>query len=332
MRKRISAALVSSVVLSLFAIVIDASDNYTVNHGANLAITAHTACRNVVNSSATGTSVYVPTETDAEWQSFYTNPPAGVTAGACSCTLPWGDTLSEGQSATAYQSPSVSSGSCVSQARSCMNGALSGTYEHESCYVNLTVTAGTNKNLCTIAGNPTVAGHYRFTIASGIVIYSGSTASPALTTGTCWRTGSTIIIINNGRIYGMGGNGSAGSNAPTAAGAGGNAMTLSYPVTIDNTNGYIFGGGGGGGGGSRGYNAYAAAGGGGGASGTTASSGGAGQSTLQRTGQAGGAGNTSGAGAGGAGGAAGKAIDTNGHAVTWLDGNTSARVKGAVSN
>jgi hypothetical protein len=326
MSKKISAAFTSAVILSLFAMVIDASDNYTVNHGANTNITAHTECRKVTNNSATGASVYVPTQTSPEWQSFRTSPPAGVTL--------------------------------------------------DDCVIDVAVTAGTNHNLCTLAGNPTTAGNYTFTIPSGAIIYSGSTGSPALTTGTCWVSGSTITIVNNGRIYGKGGNGSAGATTPGTAGAGGNAMSLSYPVSIDNTNGYIFGGGGGGGGGSRGYNAYAAAGGGGGgASGPSASSGGAGQNTLMEDGSAGASGTTSGGGAGGAGGtygqhtggrggsggtwgaagargaegtthstmvydpapggaggAAGKAIDTNGHAVTWIAGNNTTRVKGAVSN
>lgn len=61
----------------------DASDNYTVNHGANLNITAHTECRKVTNGSATNASVYVPTQTSPEWQSFYTNPPTGITVGPC---------------------------------------------------------------------------------------------------------------------------------------------------------------------------------------------------------------------------------------------------------
>lgn len=61
MHNRLSAALTSIVVLSLFAIVIDASDNYTVNNAASLDITAHTVCRDVTNNSATGASVYVPT-------------------------------------------------------------------------------------------------------------------------------------------------------------------------------------------------------------------------------------------------------------------------------
>lgn len=109
----------------------DASDNYTVNHGANLNITAHTECRKVTNASATNASVYVPTRTAAEWQSFRDKPPVGVTATSCGCTLPWGGTLAEGASVTAYQKSSANT--CRSEVRKCTNGVLSGSYQYASC-------------------------------------------------------------------------------------------------------------------------------------------------------------------------------------------------------
>jgi len=53
-----------------------------------------------------------------------------------SCSLPWGGTITHGQSVTAYQSSSVPYGnSCVSQTRSCDNGSLSGSYTYASCSV-----------------------------------------------------------------------------------------------------------------------------------------------------------------------------------------------------
>lgn len=51
MRERLQAGLSIVVVLVLFAIVIDASDNYTVNKGANQNITAHTICSKVTNNT-----------------------------------------------------------------------------------------------------------------------------------------------------------------------------------------------------------------------------------------------------------------------------------------
>lgn len=314
MHKKLSTALVSVVILSFFAVVIDASDNYTVDHGANLNITAHTVCNKVTNNSATSASIYVPTQTDPEWESFYTNPPAGVTIGSCS--------------------------------------------------INVTVTAGANRNLCTLAGNPTTPGEYVFTINAGTIINSGSTGSAALTTGTCWRAGSKVTVVNNGRIYGRGGDGGdEGQSRSTPPGnpgaAGGHAVSLSYPVSIDNTNGYIFGGGGGGGGGrtgAQGKTGNSRGGGGGGGQGSVNSAGGCrvgdcggagtanapgagGQANSSGTGENGGSGGAWGQAGqrapgsdAGAGGAAGKAIDTNGHAVTWIAGNNTTRVKGAVSN
>lgn len=74
------------VFFAVSTALIDASDNYTVNHGANSNITAHATCGRVANNSATGASVYVPTQTSPEWQSFRTNPPAGVSITSCACT------------------------------------------------------------------------------------------------------------------------------------------------------------------------------------------------------------------------------------------------------
>lgn len=73
------------VLLILFggAAVVIASDSFTVNYGTNSTITAFSTCKKVTNNSATGLSVYVPTQTSAEWTSFQTNPPTGVVLGSC---------------------------------------------------------------------------------------------------------------------------------------------------------------------------------------------------------------------------------------------------------
>lgn len=97
---------------------------------------------------------------------------------------------------------------------------------------------------------------FTITINAGVYVYSNSTSIPAFDTGTSWPTGSTITIINNGYIVGCAGSGRpAGSyNQPTGGtGTGGNALNLGWAVSINNSNGYIYGGGGGGGagGGSR---------------------------------------------------------------------------------
>jgi len=122
------------------------------------------------------------------------------------------------------------------------------------------------------------------TIAAGVVVGSASTGAAAMTIAN-FPAGAALRLINLGRIQGAGGAG--GGSASTGA-AGGPALAVTGPVTIDNASGQIWGGGGGGGGG-RTYqmNQYpwtAIAGGtGGGGAGTgagvpggTASSGGAG--------------------------------------------------------
>jgi hypothetical protein len=220
-----------------------------------------------------------------------------------------------------------------------------------------TTNITTGGNIHTLMGSPAAAGVYRFIINSGVSISSNSTGTPGLQTGT-FPAGSTLIIVNNGTIYGMGGaGGSQNGGSPTNAGAGGHAMSLALNVTIDNTSGNIFGGGGGGGVGGNANtgcgNEYGG-GGGGGATGLTNSSGGAGYFSgggSQGTSSGGGAGGSHPVygwpgGAGGAhgaagssgsgpsarsGGAAGKAINLNGFSVTWLGGNNGTQLKGATS-
>lgn len=236
---------------------------------------------------------------------------------------------------------------------------------------NFTVSSDTqNVNLYVLAGSPASPGTYTITINPGVTVSSASTANAALTTGV-WPAGSIVKLINNGNIYGRGGAGGGGSSGAWnstagAGGAGGPAMSIDYDVTVDNTNGNIFGGGGGGGGGGGtsnqvSYQIYTiGGGGGGGGQGAVASNGGAGGDGNYADGNAGGSGTASGAGSGGAaymatygwsyaggsggtwatagssgsygggGGAAGRAINVNGHTITWLGGNNANQVKGAV--
>lgn len=167
------------------------------------------------------------------------------------------------------------------------------------------------------------------TINSGVYVWSASTSTAAFATGSLVAE-SVISIINNGYIIGRGGNG-GNSNpvdtfgvTPPAAGAGGNAINLNYPVSITN-NSYIAGGGGGGRGG------YSAGGGGaGGGIGGTAVIG-----ALSQTGGAGGAPGsagsngsniTSGSYRKGSGGGGGRIIPGTGGAGG--DGNTAASMYG----
>lgn len=100
------------------------------------------------------------------------------------------------------------------------------------------------------------------TINSGITIGATSSVSPALDIGQ-FPSGTTISVVNNGNIYGVGGtNGSGGTvygaavgaaGGATNGGSGGDAIKADYlnqTVTITN-NGVVYAGGGGGGGGGK---------------------------------------------------------------------------------
>ena len=102
------------------------------------------------------------------------------------------------------------------------------------------------------------------TVNSGIVLSANSTNQYGYDTGTTFPAGSTLALVNNGFVIGMGG---AGGDPQTAGSAGGPALRAQAALSVTN-NGTIGGGGGGGGGG--GYTNYYT--GGGGRSGRTNSS------------------------------------------------------------
>ena len=210
------------------------------------------------------------------------------------------------------------------------------------------------------------------TINDGITVSDNASSSAAFDTGA-WPANTTIVLVNNGFIYGSGGNAQAGAKG----GGGGDAMRCSsngLAVQIDNTNGNIFGGGGGGGaGGKGGQNVSACQGGGGGGgrgkkggkganasgSGNAGNAGGDGGQNNPGSGGSGGSdsfygtkgggggdgggwggagkagkdGTGSGSGTGSQGGGGGNAIAYAGNqtpTLTWLGGNNTTQVKGAV--
>lgn len=232
-----------------------------------------------------------------------------------------------------------------------------------------TVPTGTvyNYNIFNAVGQPNYKVDVQVTVPATSIIGS-TTSAAALGTGIGlpgWVTGSTIRLIIYGAIEGRGGAGNGN--------AGGDAISLAWPIIIENY-GFIRGGGGGGGFGRELYiypNTWNAGGGGGGQGcigggkglgGTTAPgySGNDGNAGSEQTPGGGGAGaytdylgtvrSGGGGGSGGAwgvagdpggrnsnneagyaGGAAGYAIRCNGKTVTWITGNTTARVKGLVA-
>ena len=136
------------------------------------------------------------------------------------------------------------------------------------------------------------------TVSSGIVLSADSTGQYAFDTGVTFPAGTTLALINNGFVIGMGG---AGGASYTAGSNGGPALRAQYAIGIDAAGGVI-GGGGGGGGGNKG-------GGGGGRSGRTDAAGGVGTgngtsgtfSSGGSGGSSGGAGGTTGPGGAGSG-------------------------------
>ncbi len=118
------------------------------------------------------------------------------------------------------------------------------------------------------------------TVSPGIVVSSNSTAFYAFDTGVSFPAGTSLKLINNGYIIGMGGAGGAGS--VDVGSPGGSALRAMVPLVVTN-NGTIAGGGGGGGGGGAAVNynpdysidtGSGGGGGGGGRTGRTASTGG----------------------------------------------------------
>ena len=198
------------------------------------------------------------------------------------------------------------------------------------------------------AGSPAGVVQVTLTVASGKVV-AGFDAGlgvrhAAIRTTNSFAAGSTLKIVNNGTIVGLIGAGGLAGTAGNDGGDGGDggaAIETYIDLTVDNTSGYIKAGGGGGGGGGGGTAA-------GGDGGNGAGADGFGVEQIAQIGQAG-DGSTSGDGGGGgnvgdvgnagnpgtgtiggAGGAAGDAITRHGAAVTWLGGNNSTQVKGAV--
>jgi len=230
----------------------------------------------------------------------------------------------------------------------------------------LYITSNTaDLDLYTFAGSPGGVVNIVLILNSGINLYP-SVTSFALRQSIAFAAGSTVLFINNGGVFGLGGNGGSGASGgyPVAGGAGsigGTAINILNDWSIDNTYGFIFGGGNGGDGGGTGINdIFQILGGGGGGGGqgaqnlTTGGLGGSGGSGTSSGGNpstsgnngtnlqagvggygadlpAGRYGSAGGNGYDGGGWGGGKAVALNGHTVTWVAGNNPTQVKGTVS-
>lgn len=183
--------------------------------------------------------------------------------------------------------------------------------------------AFTNRTPTYFAGKTDIT----FTINPGVSLTSAS-GNGAFVVPSGFNPGDTVKIVNNGVIYGRGGNAGFGGNAaPTSfsngggGASGGTALQVARPVTVTNNGSIIGGGGGGGGGGAARGNFFpgdgtytfnvngGTAGGGGGGGGRGGNGGNAGPAGnafgpfIVGNGATGGSGSIPAAGGGGAGGA-----------------------------
>ena len=208
--------------------------------------------------------------------------------------------------------------------------------------INLTIAANVNNyDIYVQAGSPAGIVDVVVTVNAGVIVGSVG-GSAAMYQSGAFALGSTVTIINNGFIYGHGGNGGNGGSTGNNGGVGHDgktALQLGQNTTLVN-NGTIAGGGGGGGGG--GGSLHGPGGGGGGGQGSDGGNGGAkggtgafvgtnGTSSANGTGGGGSNGGATGAdggdlsaggghggnalGTGGPGGAAGADIDLNGFSL-----------------
>lgn len=72
------------------------------------------------------------------------------------CNLPWGGTIANGASVTAYQNSAPVGTNCVGESRTCTNGVLTGSYTSQACNngcTSITIPAMLGDRQCTIANS-----------------------------------------------------------------------------------------------------------------------------------------------------------------------------------
>lgn len=83
-RSRLSTSALVALGLLFGAGNVSASDNYTALINTPLTITGpDSVCRIITNASPSSKSLYIPTQSVSEWQSFLTHLPTGVNVGPC---------------------------------------------------------------------------------------------------------------------------------------------------------------------------------------------------------------------------------------------------------
>jgi streptogramin lyase len=145
------------------------------------------------------------------------------------CNLPWGGSINDTQSVTAYQNATeaaAGSATCTSsQTRTCNNGVLSGTYTNQSCAVtcSLTMNQGGGVLYALIANGPTTATEYTASSAASCPSHTLTCAAAGLSCSTgllsdCSYNSCTTSICpaaTSFRIYGSAANVQAGTSVAT---------------------------------------------------------------------------------------------------------------------
>ena len=150
------------------------------------------------------------------------SPPSTSSSPVASCALPWGATIAHGASVTAYQSTTVPLGqTCLSQTRSCSNGALSGSYQYASCYVRPAPVDPISPPDCTLASSPASLTRGQSSTL-GWSTQNATNVSIDQGVGPVSSQGSLVISPQQTSLYTL-----------TAAGPGG-AKTCSATITVTN--------------------------------------------------------------------------------------------------
>lgn len=208
------------IVSSLLFQTAQAAESYTVSSGSTITINEHGLCRRV-NNPHPSQSIWVPTKSSAEWNSFIASPGIGTVSNCLSCTLPWGGSITHGSSTTAYSS-ALPAGPCsgVSQSRTCTDGVLSGSFTNQSC-----------TNGCTSTPWGNVASGYSNTAYSAASVACGGNCSSVAQTRTCTNgTLSGSFSITSCTVNSCGGTWVASNNCAPQSPVAGTCASLSAAV------------------------------------------------------------------------------------------------------
>jgi hypothetical protein len=201
-----SAFLILAIALLQLATDAFAANSYQVNTGSSLSINEFSKCRRVDNSS--GSDLFVPTKTLAEWNAFIANPPSGVTVSACAAVqLVW----------TTQPAASITAGANIL-----------GVIEVRDAYGNPVDTgpdSTVNITLSKVSGNGTLAGSLTKAAVAGVVTFN------AADTVNINLVGSKTLRATKADMSGSGGAGSISqdSNAFTIVNAPASTLAFTTP-------------------------------------------------------------------------------------------------------